>query len=384
MSGAKLRDFHLARALGECSQLTYVYYADPDSPPLTTREFPFCREVIAVPKPKAYTVARLMAGLTSPLPLTVLNYFSEKMSRSLGSLLSANSFDIIHLDATQLAAYVPLLEARAPRSQIVFDWHNIESELLQRYAETAKSAPRRFYAHRTEQRMAALESKLLHSQAGHIICSAREATQLKSLAPEARLAVIENGVDAAAFDGVAASPNETPNRIVFVGLMAYHANVDAAVWFTTQIWPQLRARFPGFTLTIVGASPAPAVLALASEPHVEVTGTVPDVRSYYAEAFAVVVPLRTGAGTRLKILEAMAACVPVIATRLGTEGLAATPGKDLLIAQRPEDWLAALESLQRPEVRSGLTTSARSLVESRYDWTIIGQTLRQTYESWLR
>ncbi len=383
MSGAKLRDFYLARALGAASNLTYVYYSDPGSAPLTTRELPFCQNVIPIPKPRSYGAARLIRGITSTLPLTVLNYFSEDMSQALESLLATHSFDVIHLDATHLAAYLPLLETRAPQSQVVFDWHNIESELLYRFAETSRSGLKRLYARGTGQRMAALESRLLHGASGHIVCSAREESRLKSIAPDSRLAVIENGVDAAVFQDVASHPGDAPRRILFVGLMAYHANVDAAVWFTREIWPRLRARFPAFTLTLVGASPTPEVLALASEPRVEVTGTVPDVRAFYADAFAVVVPLRTGAGTRLKILEAMAAGVPVVSTALGAEGLAAVPGDHLLVADQPETWLAALESLHRPEVRAALVSNARRLIESRYDWNIIGNALRGVYENWL-
>jgi polysaccharide biosynthesis protein PslH len=150
------------------------------------------------------------------------------------------------------------------------------------------------------------------------------------------------------------------------------------------VWPEVRRRFPEWRLTIVGKDPGPSVLALRSLPGVEVTGTVPEVRPYYAEAVASIVPLRVGAGTRLKILEAMSAGVPVISTAIGAEGLDVTPGRDILIADGDEEWVAALDSLaQRPDLRNSLTQAARTLVEQRYDWDRIGERLCATYSRWL-
>ena len=118
----------------------------------------------------------------------------------------------------------------------------------------------------------------------------------------------------ASIRGVLASSGSSGprRRLVFVGIMEYYPNVEAAIWFTRRIWPRIRERFPDWQLTLVGAKPTAAVLELRNEPKVEVTGTVPDVRPYYQDAVASIVPLHTGGGTRLKILEAMASGVPVL------------------------------------------------------------------------
>jgi polysaccharide biosynthesis protein PslH len=136
---------------------------------------------------------------------------------------------------------------------------------------------------------------------------------------------------------------------------------------------------------LVGLDPTPVVRALHGSGNIEVTGTVPDVRPYYAEAVAALVPLRVGGGTRLKILEAMAAGVPVISTALGAEGLAVSPGRDLLIADRDEDWLAHLQTLvQNSGMRRELVAAGRALVCERYDWQVLGRTLYETYAEWLK
>jgi len=136
----------------------------------------------------------------------------------------------------------------------------------------------------------------------------------------------------------------------------------------------------------VGANPSPDVRALAEIEGVTVTGTVPDVRPYYRDALAAIVPLRSGGGTRLKILEAMAAGIPVISTALGAEGLAVTPGRDILMADADdaEAWIGHLTCLtESAGLRGQLIAAGRHLVQSRYDWEILGEILATTYQDWL-
>ncbi len=113
---------------------------------------------------------------------------------------------------------------------------------------------------------------------------------------------------------------------------------------------------------------------------------MPDVRPYYRDALAAIVPLRTGGGTRLKILEAMAAGVPVVSTVLGAEGLAVTPASDILIADAddPQQWIDHLKALAQIPAREDQVHAALNLVRTRYDWEIVGQTLNDTYAAWLQ
>jgi polysaccharide biosynthesis protein PslH len=171
---------------------------------------------------------------------------------------------------------------------------------------------------------------------------------------------------------------------VFVGLMRYHANVDGAVWFAHEIWPAIRNRFPGKILTIVGANPAPEVLALSTQPQIEVTGTVPDVKPYYADAFAAIVPLRVGGGTRLKILEAMAAGVPVVSTAIGAEGLDVQPGENILFADTVEEWGTCLTTVSVQTHAARLRAAACALVKSKYDWSVIRSLVSDVYRRWIK
>ena len=160
-----------------------------------------------------------------------------------------------------------------------------------------------------------------------------------------------------------------------MGRMDYHANIDAAVYFVKTTWPLIHARRPELRLVIVGAQPPEQVRALASD-SVVVTGTVEDVRPYYHSALISVVPLRVGGGTRLKVLEAMAAGTPVVSTTLGAEGLAVTHGKDILIADTPEAMAEAVVTMQPDSSqRQELVGNARRLVQTLYDWNVVGEIL---------
>jgi len=380
-SGAKLREFHLARALSRWADLTYVHFAEPGAAPLTASDLPFAAHIVAVPMPPVYSPWKIVRGIAGRWPLPVLNYTSPLMTAALSRLDSSSGYDLVHLDSIHMIRYVKTLGP--PR--VFYDWHNIESEAMRRYAETTSSQARRIYANLTAVKLEALEREILATASGHIVCSERESIQLRRIAPAARIAVIENGVDCGYFAEL--KPDPTRRRIVFVGKMDYHPNVDAVIAFAHKTWPMIRDQLKLLTFTIVGANPTAAVQALAAIPGIEVTGTVADVRPYYRDALAAVVPLRTGGGTRLKILEAMAAEVPVISTPLGAEGLLVNPGVDILIADLNDHagWVRHLVELAHSEERrKQITTRALQLVQSRYDWGTLGQSLIETYQGWLR
>jgi glycosyltransferase involved in cell wall biosynthesis len=211
---------------------------------------------------------------------------------------------------------------------------------------------------------------------------------------------VGNGVDVEAHAPaeIAAAWNRMEHRerpaegsVLFVGSMDYHANIDGAVEFARQIWPRFQEaeRNSGARaereFVIVGRNPAPEVTALAAMRGIRVTGTVPDVRGYYRDALAVAVPLRIGSGTRLKILEAMAAGVPVVSTRLGAEGLEVVHGENILLAETPEEFVRALQDLSGAvTLRAKLVEGGRRLVASEYDWPLLGERLFEAHQEAVR
>jgi glycosyltransferase involved in cell wall biosynthesis len=380
-SGARLRDFHFARALAARSELTYIFFAaDPGHSALASHLIQ-AKRVLAIASPRKYTPAKILRGALGRLPLPVQNYTSPEMWSAVESALRSEPFDIVHLDSIHLAAYLDLVKKHAPHARTVLDWHNIESELMQRYAmQQSSSLLRRIYARLTAGSLRRLESAMLQTCFGHIVCSQREQIQLSARQPQARVEVMVNGVDTERFRATENSINR--NRLVFVGQMSYHANIEGIAWFAREIWPAVRKRHPQLVLSVVGSDPAPVVLALRSQDGIEVTGTVPDVLPYYQSALASIVPLQTGGGTRLKILEAMAAGAPVISTAPGAEGLNVTDGSDiLLVGKGVGSWLAAID-IVLGQRRAELISAARQLACAQYDWNTIGDRLAATYEGW--
>lgn len=377
-TGARLRDFHLARQLASKASLTYIGFTTD----ATKRERlePLCNsEVILVQREGGYAPLNLLRGAAGPTPISVLNYTSRAMMTELERLLGEQSFDAIQVEGVHLYAYVNRIRELAPRARLICDWHNIESELMARFADNGPSAARRLYARRTAGLLRKLENRLLGLANAHTVCSGRERDALLKRAPNARIEVVGNGVDVDYFDWRNHDPVERED-LVFVGSMDYHANIDAATYFADEIWPLVRARRPDLRFIIVGSRPTAEVLALGSRPGITVTGTVEDVRPYYRGALAVMAPVRVASGTRLKVLEAMAAGAPVISTTLGAEGLAVTHGRDILLADTPAAIADAVVTLQAEssEWRT-IAANAHRLVKSRYDWGIVGETLRRLY-----
>ena len=194
---------------------------------------------------------------------------------------------------------------------------------------------------------------------------------------------LSNGVDSDYFDPLAsfpartspplhsspAPPSATVFRLVFIGALNYHPNVDGLRWFAAEVWPTLCQRFPGITLAVVGRNPNAQVRSLDRIEGIHVIGPVDDVRPHVAAADAVVAPLRIARGIQNKVLEAMAMGKPVIATAEAVEGIEATVGRDLIIAGTAEEWVDAFKQLaEQPELSKRYGAAARKLVLDRYNW----------------
>jgi len=384
-TGAKLRNYHLARVLSERADITLLAFTDAEQSLGELEKF--YEQVIAVPRDPGYTLSKIIRGTLGSTPLPVLNYTTGSMKRALENILQEQNFDIVQVESIHLMTYLPIIATARQRPLMICDWHNIESELMSRYSEREPNILKRAYAGKTARLMSQFEQRAMHDFDAHIAVSQRDAQQLRNLNSDARVFVIENGVDTAYYEEASvsgANAASKPTKIVFVGSMDYHANIDGAVSFARDVWPGLRDRHPELSFTIVGRDPAPEVRALATHPGIEVTGTVDDVRPSYREALAAVVPLKVGGGSRLKILEAMAAGVPVVSTTLGAEGLDVHDGKDILIADTNEQLAEKIVSMiESEELRQRLRAAGRALVSERYDWSRLGASLFEVYQQLL-
>ena len=384
-SGNRLRDFHLARELAKRASVTFVEICQAnEQPSCLPTESPF-EQIVSLRKSASYSGWKTIRGLMGPTPLPILNYVKPDSARRLESVLAQKRFDSVQVEGVHLTSYLSSIQRAPGPPPVVIDWQNIESELMRRYSENTASLPRKLAARRTAHLLARSELMLLKQGNAHTVVSERERNELLSRHPRANVCVVPNGVDVSFFARPPTSANAGNQRpassgstVVFVGSMDYHANIDGAVWFAREVWPAIAAQHPSLEFVIVGRSPSKEVRALASD-RIRVTGTVEDVRPYYACAIASVVPLRVGGGTRLKILEAMAAGVPVVSTTLGAEGLDAVPNTHYLLANRPTDVVDAITQLHDLSTRDRIVQAARAFAVSHYDWSILGSKLYQVH-----
>ncbi|WP_376794739.1 glycosyltransferase [Thermogemmatispora sp.] len=289
---------------------------------------------------------------------------------ALDQALTADSYQAVYVDGALTAAGL-----RLPASlPLLILQHNLEYELLYRTYCTEKGWLRRWYNGREYRLVKPRELACCQRAAAVFVTSERERQLLKDILPQACVGVVPNGVDPSFFAPAAEetsleSEREARLRVVFTGSLDYYPNEQAVLYFAHQCWPLIRGQLPAAEWWIVGRNPPWSVRRLARLPGVTVTGTVPDVRPYLASASVVVVPLRIGSGTRLKILEALAMKKAVVSTTLGAEGLAVTSGRHLLLADAPADFAGAVIALLRDaDRRQALGEAGRRLVEQEYSW----------------
>lgn len=380
--GAPMRNYQLARHLAGRAAVTFVELRAARREPSPLPDDPSLPDVVTLTKGRTYTPSKILRGLVGRTPLTVLNCWSRRAAFQLQDLVRSHQFATAQIEGVHLMNYLPIIQNAPFRPAIVVDWHNIESEGMWRFAHNTPDPIRRMVAKRTAELLERAEAWLLGNFPAHTVTSERERQKLLARRPGADIQVIPNGVDTRVFEWSDGARARQPSgaggskpTLLFVGHLNYHANVDGVTWFCRTAWPEIARHHPDLQFTIVGRDPAREVRALASD-RVHVTGTVEDVRPYYASAVAAVVPLRSGSGTRLKILEAMAAGVPVVSTQLGAEGIEAENNVHLLLAESaPEIAVAVHRLVWSEETRSRLSQAGRSLVCRLYDWSAIGKKL---------
>lgn len=399
-TGAKLRNFHLARVLSETADVSLLAFTENDTS-IEILENQYER-VVTVKRDPGYSPAKILRGAVGRTPISLLNYTTNAMKQALAEMLAEQQFDLVQMESIHLMGYLPIIRSATSRPLVVCDWHNIESELMTRYSEREPNVLRRTYARNTARKLGDLERQAMRDFDAHVVVSERDQDQLLQLNPASRISVIENGVDSAhyadeeidkAYKARASRRADAlgkihqpvrVNRIVFVGSMDYHANIHAVVDFAREVWPAILQRNRELVFTIVGREPSMEVRELGSLPGIEVTGTVDDVRPYYREAVAAIVPLKVGGGSRLKILESMAAGIPVISTTLGAEGLEINHGREIVIANTNEEIAEAVSRVREDEtLRRQLIGAGRDLVSRRYEWAIAGAALFEVYQQLL-
>ncbi|MHB8216804.1 MAG: glycosyltransferase family 4 protein [Candidatus Sulfotelmatobacter sp.] len=300
-----------------------------------------------------------------PAPFAVSKFSHALVREAVASRLDAKQFDVAVCDFLSASLNFPEVTS----TPVVLFQHNVETALWRRMASTEASLPKRFVYQIEAVKMAGYERRALRRFHHIIAVSEHDRQQMLAMAPECDITVVPTGVDTKKYP-VAPPATANPPRIVFTGSMDWEPNLDAVAHFCQDIFPRVRSEFPSAIFQIVGRNPHSRVKQLASD-NVQVTGTVPSVADYLRDATVVVVPLRIGGGTRLKIFEAMAMGKAMVSTSIGAEGLDVESGRDLILADDATAFAEAIASLLRDARLRGQYERAAAILAAQYDWSNI-------------
>jgi polysaccharide biosynthesis protein PslH len=382
-SGPRVKTYHLLRYLAEQHQVTLVTFtrnAEEEAHANTLRRMCAAVHTVHLHRSRPRDLAAVAASLVSGTPFLIERDSSTAMHHLLAELVAAagrqgEPFDLVHADQLNMAQFAEPLPL--PR---LLDQHNAVWAILERIAKQ-ETGPKRIFLER--------EQRLLQRYEGHV-CATFEAVTAVSeedrrallhVMPQPRdIPIIPIAVDAATQQPVARTPGA--KGVLSLATMMYPPNVDAVCWFARDIYPLVRRAVPDTHFYVCGQRPVPEVRALPEkDPSIEVTGYVPDVQPYIANSACLIVPLRSGGGMRVKILEALAWGIPIVSTTVGYEGIDLKPGEHLLVADTPSDFADAVTLLLRdPESGSRIAAAGRQRLLERYDWQAVCPAMDAVYQ----
>ena len=371
-TGGKIRSYYILRELAREHEVTFFtfYAAHPDDahPQL---ERLFHRVVcypLRLPAQNSLGEGLLYARhLFSSRPYSIAKYCQLQVARALRELVRTEPYDIIVCDFIFAGGVIPW-EARCPK---VLFTHNVEAMIWKRHYQVARNPIWKAVCWREHWAIARAE-RLYLEQADHVVTvSEIDRDFFARFIDASKITAIPTGVDSEHFRP---SPDqEKPNVLIFTGSMDWLPNEDGVFYFAEEILPRIRRDIPETMVWIVGRRPSPHLKTLAAKTQgLRVTGWVEDIRPYVSDASVYIVPLRVGGGTRLKIFEAMAMGKAVVSTSIGAEGLPVEDGKNIFLADGPEQFARAVVTLLNdPARRCQLGRAARQLVERECSWASV-------------
>ncbi|HEX3051245.1 MAG TPA: glycosyltransferase [Aggregatilineaceae bacterium] len=385
-AGGALRTSGLMRGVHAAGhEIHLLSFADDESTAGLSALNAYCAVVEVVPPPHRTITSRLRDIFFTRFADMQRRFYSPAYVEKLTACLTARQFDLIQIESLEMAAYLPLIKQLQPHTPVIYDSFNAEYDLQRTIFESERRNFRRLpgaiYSFIQWRRLSRFERDVCQSVSHVIAVSQTDADAFARLVPHCPVSVVPNGITVANYVGSTSPLDLGPAALVFTGSMSYRPNVDAALWFATHILDQVRASVPDARLFVVGSHPHPRLDTLRERDDIEITGWVPEVNSFLHAAAVYVVPLRMGSGTRLKLLQAMAAGQAVVSTSMGAQGLDVRDGVELRLADTAADFASAvIELLEDRILCEKLGQAAAKYVTINYDWSVIVPRLLQIYD----
>ncbi|MDP4286097.1 MAG: glycosyltransferase family 4 protein [Bacteroidota bacterium] len=385
-NGGMQRFFHIIHQLAKYTELTLITKQERDEFLRAKKDYPAIENIT------------VFSTKDTRRPKDIFNVFPQKLQNALRyrwykknikgpaegnyldyypvvkDLLQREKFDTVVLESPATLNAVSLIRKYDKKVRIIFDAHNVNTNLDAAFLEKKEISKARYIKTRKT------ESRLYKIVDGLLACSKKDKDDFDRLNNgKLTISIIPNGVTVNGKLYDAGVRSDKPDNILFCAYLSTNPNSEGLSWFYHSIWPMVRRAFPQLKLVVLGSGKLPTGMnALLHDPTLDFTGRVEDVKPYYNQSAISIVPLKTGSGTRLKILEAMSFGLPVVSTSQGAEGIDYTDGVNIMIADEEKLFAGSIIGLLKAkEQRLVLQKNARQLVESKYDWNIIGQELRQ-------
>lgn len=383
-AGNWLRTLNLMVPLARRHQITYIcrgsndpsavsrareYYADHGIRALISDDHP--------PENRgAMFYGRLAANLLSPFPYSIAAHRSRAVRATMRRLAAEERIDLWQFETI---SYADTLSPTSARTIVMA--HNVESLIWERLRDAERGRARRWYIGHQWRKYARFEQRVLRAADRVVAVSEEDAALMRERFGVSNAAVVDNGVDIARFANDSSIQVRDARLVLFLGSLEWRPNLDSVELLLSEIMPAVRASEPEARLCIVGRKPpASLVKRVKDDPLTELHPNVPDVRPYLARAAMLAVPLRIGGGSRLKILEAAAAGLPVVTTRVGCEGLRFEAGRDLSVVNSADEMSGALlECMRHPAAAAARAANAKRVIDSRYDWSRLADRLEQVW-----
>lgn len=386
-AGGTLRTNGLMRSLHQAGHDIHVLaFSDADAYRINREALDeFCTSVDIVPLPRRSMVHRLRDLVFTRLADMQRRFDSPLYAAQLAVLLRRETFDLVQIESLEMATYLPVIQREQPDTPVIYDSFNAEYDLQRTIYEAERGSVKRIvgalYSLIQWRRLTHFERNVCQSVAHVVAVSEADAEAFHKLAPGVPVSVVPNGIHTAQYATFDGSLNLGEHALVFTGSMSYRPNVDAAIWFAEDILPRVRAGIPDAKFFVVGSNPHPRLNPLREHSDIQITGWVPEVNPFLHAAAVYVVPMRMGSGTRLKVLQAMAAGQAVVSTSMGAQGLHVTDGAELRLADTAPEFAAAVaDLLASPKRRTALGETGAQYVRDHYDWRVITPRLLRVYD----
>ena len=368
--GDKIRSFHLLHHLSRHFDIYLATFVDdPQDWPWVPEVEKYCADSLFVRLHPAIARARSLLGLASGQVLSLPYYRDARMGAWVRERVAQHGIAHLLVFSAAMAQYA--LQPKLSFQRRVIDYVDVDSYKWQQYAHR-KRWPMNWLYRREGRLLLAYEQEVASAFDAALFVSSAEAALFRELAPRAapKVGYYNNGVNTEYFTPDAALDNPFAvgeRALVFTGAMDYWPNIDAALWFARDVYPQLRAADPDLRFYVVGSSPDARVSRLSRLPGISVTGRVDDVRPYLRYCRAVVAPMRIARGVQNKVLEGMAMARPVIVTTRGLEGIDAVHGEHVLIADTARQYADCVRQVLGG-AHADMGVRARSRISSHFSW----------------